>query len=354
LHKVKPPLFQTLGALSLVAAMVAPSLLLRVAVLAASASAAASAAASLAPEGVCRGGSTCMSGQSAVQQEQALLQLNADRSFSQLADAGSQNSSAGSELTLSTFFWNVHWECSNAARGASTNCKTQVALRFAKLARDFGAEIVASVELSDGMSQPVKLPSYGLSGWTQVDGPCQKGSGGDSSALAFAPGWNVLSSGGGCLRHDSDTRAFAVAKVTPPVPIQGCSSLCVVAIHAPHGTITKGHEEVSRVCGEAKRTCTLAMGDWNVPVGDGLNSRWSELISGQAPPLLAEPNERTCCFPDSDHYGVFDHLASNIAGARSAGHEVLPYQILEENPVKQHRPVVARISLPTDGSTPIS
>jgi len=118
----------------------------------------------------------------------------------------------------------------------------------------------------------------------------------------------------------------------------------VVAIHAPHSQIDNGHDEVRRVCGDARRHCTLAMGDWNTPVG-GVPRLWSSLIGGDRPDF-AEPNDRTCCFPDSDHYGVFDHLASNIRGARSAGRTVYPYQILEWNPRKEHHPVAVRISLP--------
>jgi len=51
-----------------------------------------------------------------------------------------------------------------------------------------------------------------------ANGSCAHPSGfGDAAALVFAPGWQVLSSDGGCLRHDGDTRAFAVARVVPPL-----------------------------------------------------------------------------------------------------------------------------------------
>jgi len=178
-----------------------------------------------------------------------------------------------------------------------------------------------------------------------VSGSCARGSGGDSAALAFAPGWDVLSSGGGCLRDDWDTRAMAVARVVPPSPVQGCSSLCVVAIHAPHSRITAGHEEVARVCGDSVQQCGLAMGDWNVPA-EGVHSLWSSLIGG-ATPSFVHPNERTCCFPEGQNYGVYDHLVSNIPGSQAVDYKVLPYQILEENPQQQHRPVTVRVSLPS-------
>lgn len=39
-----------------------------------------------------------------------------------------------------------------------------------------------------------------------------------------------------------------------------------------------------------------------------------EFIGGN-PPMLVGPNERTCCYPENQHYGLFDHVASNILGA---------------------------------------
>jgi hypothetical protein len=247
-------------------------------------------------------------------------------------------------VPLQTFFWNVHWECSLSARGAKATCKHRIGRRFAQLALEAKAEVVASVELSDGNSKPASLSSFGLPGWTQVDGLCKHGNGGDAAALAFAPTWRVEKSGGGCLRTDYDTRAFAVARVVPPQPVQGCPRLCIIAIHAPHSYINKGKATVQRVCGEAASRCGVAMGDWNVPARN-VGRLWSQLIGGRVPGA-AVPDVRTCCFPESHHYGVFDHLATNIQGARHDGHKVYPYQLLSENPVKQHRAVAARLILP--------
>merc|ERR1712060_119258 len=140
---------------------------------------------------------------------------------------------------------------------------------------------------SHGMSQPMRL----IGGWAQVNGPCRAGGGGDSVALAFRPGWRVQHSGGGCLRHDSDTRAFAVARVAPPQPVKGCPSLCVLAIHAPHTSITRGHGVVASVCGGAAAHCAVAMGDWNTPAGS-VGHLWGPLIGGVGP-TLSFPNERT-------------------------------------------------------------
>jgi len=247
-------------------------------------------------------------------------------------------------VPLQTFFWNVHWECSLAANGAKGTCKHRIGRRFTELAREAGAEIVASVELSDGNSRPSSLPYFGLAGWTQVDGPCKYGHQGDAAALAFAPSWRVEKSGGGCLRTDSDTRAYAVARVVPPKPVMGCPRLCVVAIHAPHTFINNGKSTVQRVCGEAASRCAVAMGDWNVPARH-VDRLWSQLIGG-TPPHIVKPDVRTCCWPESHHYGVFDHLATNIPGAVHDGHKVHPYQLLSEHPTKQHRAVAARLMLP--------
>jgi len=86
------------------------------------------------------------------------------------------------------------------------------------------------------------------------------------------------------------------------------------------------------------------MGDWNTPV-DGVGRLWADLIGGSAPHLLF-PNERTCCFPESQNYGIFDHIATNIPGASQAGYTVHPYQLQEEDPVEEHRPVSASLALP--------
>lgn len=246
--------------------------------------------------------------------------------------------------TLPVFFWNVHWECSVAAYGATDACKGKIGRRFVELAQASKAEVVVSIELEDAMDRPASLPGFGLSGWTQVDGPCKHGYRGDAAALAFAPDWVVEKSAGGCLRKDSDTRAFAVARVVPPRSVSRCPSLCFVAIHAPHSWIDHGKDMVQDVCGDAVEQCTIAMGDWNAPAVH-VGRLWSQLIGGKAP-AMAKPDERTCCFPESHHYGVFDHLASNIQGATHAGHTVHPYQLLEENPVKQHKPVTALLRLP--------
>lgn len=44
-----------------------------------------------------------------------------------------------------------------------------------------------------------------------------------------------------------------------------------------------------------------------------------ELIGDTGLTMIA-PNERTCCWPEWHHYGVYDHVASNIAGAQRAAY----------------------------------
>eukprot|EP00930_Biecheleria_cincta_P046555 TRINITY_DN32110_c0_g1_i1.p1 TRINITY_DN32110_c0_g1~~TRINITY_DN32110_c0_g1_i1.p1 ORF type:complete len:340 (+),score=49.21 TRINITY_DN32110_c0_g1_i1:86-1105(+) len=248
-------------------------------------------------------------------------------------------------VRVSTFFWNVHWECSMAAGGASKACKQKIGKRFVELAQEAGASIAASIELADSASSPASLVNFGLSGWTQVDGPCKGDNNGDSAALAFAPGWRVEKSGGGCLRDDWDTRAMAVALVVPPSVVKNCPLLCFLVVHAPHTAITKGSDLVHSVCGDAAEHCTVAMGDWNTPA-DGVGRLWADLVGG-APPVMVQPNERTCCFPESDHYGVFDHVATNIDGARHDHDVVHPYQHVEDFPLKQHRAVSSHFLLPS-------
>lgn len=214
-----------------------------------------------------------------------------------------------------------------------------------ELARQSNAEVVASIELSESPSRPANLVNFGLGGWKQVDGSCAHEWGfGDSAALAFAPGWRVAKSGGGCLRHDGDTRAFAVARVVPPpqAAVGGCPSLCFIAIHAPHSQVTQGKGLVQEVCGEAVQKCAIAMGDWNTP---HVRNHWKDIIGGEVP-VYQEPNVQTCCWPETQHYGVFDHIAHNIHGASHAGYLVHDYQHLEENPTKQHRAITAHVVLP--------
>jgi len=238
--------------------------------------------------------------------------------------------SGGAAVPLNAFFWNVHWQCGRAA-GA---CQDSAHARLAALSQ--GADLVAAVELR------VQL----MPGWAQAQGSCVAGNNADFVALAVSPAWHVGATGGGCLRGDGDTRAFAVARVTPPEPVQECPSLCVIAIHAPHTAITQGRGIVDSVCGAAAQNCVVAIGDWNAPVG-ALGGLWGALVGG-APPAVAFPDERTCCWPATRF--AYDHLVTNVAGAGQAGYTVHDYQVTGSSPAEEHRPVLAHLALPAAAS----
>jgi len=260
-------------------------------------------------------------------------------------------------VKVSAFFWNVHWECSvGAAAKAHKDCKEMVGRRFVELAAETGADIVFSAMLEDSLAVPSKLKDFGLAeGWTQADGPCYHSDGGreygDATALAFGPAWHVNASGGGCLRHDRDARAFAVALVVPPTPIQSCPLLCVVGVHMPHNQSTQGSRIVRDVCGALAGTCSIAMGDWNVPAAQ-VGERWAGLIGGAAPSEVV-PDVRTCCWPEEQHFGSIDHIATNVEGARHLGQAVHGYQHTHLSPWVQHKAVSAHVELPTEAGTEV-
>jgi len=265
----------------------------------------------------------------------------------------------GSEkVSLTTLHWNIHWQCSRGAQGGSVgNCRVEAGKEFVKLSQKAGAHVVAAIELAHQHGDPLILPELGLKNWTQVSGPC-KGYNDiwDSVALALAPGWQVVDSDGGCINGANDPRAFAVARVKPPLPIHACPELCIVALHSPHGAIPMGKDIVAKVCGKALTGCVVAMGDWNVPISGGFHggvaNRWSELMGGPAPAFML-PNELSCCFPQSQNHGYYDHVATNIAGAHTeglngaSGYVLHPYPITWANPVEEHRPLSVYLQLPS-------
>lgn len=259
------------------------------------------------------------------------------------------------KVSLTTMHWNVHWQCSRGM-GTAGNCRVEAGKKFVELSRKAGAHVVAAIELAHQHGDPLFLPELGLTNWTQVSGPC-KGYNDiwDSVALALAPGWQVVDSGGGCISGANDPRAFAVARVKPPLPVHACPELCIVALHSPHGTIVMGKDIVAKVCGKALEGCAVAMGDWNVPIAGGFHggvaNRWSELLGGP-PPAFMLPNDQTCCFPESQNHGHYDHIATNIAGVHTegrngaSGYVVHPYPVTWANPVEEHRPLSVYLQLP--------
>ena len=111
--------------------------------------------------------------------------------------------------------------------------------------------------------------------------------------------------------------------------------------HIPHpGAAISGADEISKVCGSAKERCMIAMGDWN---RKSVSDVWSALIGGT--PRLVEPVARTCCYPA--FLFAFDHTATNIDGAHSAGTNVYGAQLTRFPSGDEHKPVSVFLQLPT-------
>merc|ERR1712216_468623 len=110
--------------------------------------------------------------------------------------------------------------------------------------------------------------------------------------------------------------------------------------HFPHpGHNVTEREEITRVCGAVMDRCMIGMGDWNAA---DPSPSWATLIGGK--PALVAPRSNTCCYP----FTVFsyDHTVTNIAGARSAGETVLPYQLNEFSHRAEHHPTSVQLQLP--------
>lgn len=224
-------------------------------------------------------------------------------------------------LGLSVLSWNIHWQCGSDHH--MPGCREAATAKVVALAKSHSVGMVVAVELEHNDSSPIDLPSHGLvtesyPSWVQINGSCP-GAGtapGDTLALAFdrAKGWNPVKSYGGCLGganggpdpwDKADARAFVVALLKAPTPgVAGCEAgICVIALHSPHVKITEGADKVAEVCGEARHSCTVAVGDWNAPISKQtfcnytVADRWGQLLgeppSGAAkrtftsnPPLL--------------------------------------------------------------------
>ena len=56
------------------------------------------------------------------------------------------------------------------------------------------------------------------------------------------------------------------------------------------------------VCGSARKSCTVGIGDWNAPVSKQafcnytVADRWGQLVGGGI--THGVPDELTCCYPD--------------------------------------------------------
>jgi len=227
--------------------------------------------------------------------------------------------SPGGEADLTTLHWNIHRPCGTD----NSACIAKAKERVAALANEVGAKIVGTVELKDACDA--------LPGWSCSGVQC------DNSAVMVAPGWNIINSGGHCMNGDK-AKGFAVALVQPAEQVPGCSNLCIVMGHVPHGSGggTDGHDEIASVCGDAQGSCSIMMADWNT---DNVDSTWGSLFGGS--PTVVDPQDITCCYPDYSY--KFDHTATNIQGAYSAGHTTYDPQLTEFPSQYEHKPVSVQL-----------
>merc|ERR1712230_284023 len=88
------------------------------------------------------------------------------------------------------------------------------------------------------------------------------------------------------------------------------------------------------------------MGDWNT---DNVGSTWGALFGGST--TVVEPQEKTCCYKDPDFVYAFDHTATNIQGATTAGHTVFDPQLTSfSDDYDEHKAVSVKLRAPGGGS----
>lgn len=228
--------------------------------------------------------------------------------------------SPAAEVDATTLHWNAHRPCATD----QASCISAAQSRLGQMASEVGAQIVGAVELKDAVKA--------LPGWQSTGMQC------DNSAVMVAPGWSIIKSGGYCM-NSNVYKGFAVALVTPPQEVAGCQHLCVMMGHVPHEGVYSGGSEVEAVCGEVRASCMIGMGDWNA---DDISSRWGALVGGTT--VLVEPHDKTCCY--NSFANAFDHTATNIAGAYSAGKTVYPPQLTSFPSWNEHMPTSVKLRLP--------
>lgn len=227
------------------------------------------------------------------------------------------------QVAVTTLHWNSHRPCATE----NATCISMAQRRLGEMAEEVGASIVGAVELKDA--------GTALPGWQSSGEQC------DHSAVMVAPGWKITKSGGFCINNDT-TKGFAVALVTPPEVIAGCPALCVIMAHVPHGDGVNltGHDVIDNVCGAAATSCLIGMADWNAL---DISSRWKSLIGGS--PSLVDPQVKpTCCHPL--YILPFDHVATNILGAKSAGNKVFSEQLKFPENENEHHATSVQLQLP--------
>lgn len=158
--------------------------------------------------------------------------------------------------------------------------------------------------------------------YSQVSGVCSIGKMQPNAAsIALRPGFEVLAHATGCLNAGGDAapQAFAVAFVKPPPAdgnlggeVQGCpDGICIVGLSAPaNSNITAGASQVIKVCGEARRHCTIGVGDWNQDSSHTISDRWHSLVGGPQSQMLEQFG--------TDHARIVTSIP-NIGGSMGIG-----------------------------------
>ena len=229
-------------------------------------------------------------------------------------------------VNITTFQWEPHWQCAEA----DSACTTAAQQKFQELVATSGAQIAAALELKGAA-----LPNWSSSKEYE-----------DAVSIMVAPGWEVLKEGGGNICCDGQ-RGLAVLLVKPPFQVSNCDQLCVMAVHPGHSPIQSGKSIVQSVCGDATDSCAIALGDWNVDaagVSGGSFDSWQRLVGGN-PPVFVVPDSETCCHPST--CCRFDHLATNIAGAKPLHVQVWDYQLTDQFSMdEEHMPVSVHFTVP--------
>lgn len=232
------------------------------------------------------------------------------------------------QANITTFQWEPHWQCAQA----DAACISAAQQKFQQLVAESGAQIAAALELQGAGSL---LPNWSSSKEYE-----------DAVSIMVAPGWQVLKEGGGNICCDGQ-RGLAVMLVKPPWQLQNCEQLCLMAVHPGHSPIQSGQSIVQSVCGSATEQCAIALGDWNVDaagVSGGSFNSWQRLVGG-APPVFVVPDSETCCHPST--CCRFDHVATNIFGAKASHVQVWDYQLTDQFSMdEEHMPVSVHFTAP--------
>ena len=263
--------------------------------------------------------------------------------------------------------WNVGWECGSdqipGCRDAAVNYLTGTPQNY------FSGQ--ASIYITVGLqnhsgedTEPIDLRQgkFVNGSWTQVDGVCKSGRG-DAVSLTLAPSYSVLAKYGGCLTNTSaaatDARAFAVALVMPRKAVKNCpTGICLIGVNSPDSGVSAASDKVAKVCGNARKSCTFASGNWGAPVTKAsyskytVSDRMSQLV-GNPDVVYGNPTTNTCCNGHGE-VGSIDHLVSNVPGVPGAMFEGegYPLQITVGNHTGEHVAFISDLLIPCEHPGP--